>query len=240
MTNNVLGLNKQAADIILSFPRFTRIRVVSHYDADGISAAAILCKALYRQGYDFHASLMRNPFIQGLERVKKEHNKLVVFCDMGSGQIELVEQFDGKIIIIDHHQYLKSETSDHVLQINANLCGMNGNYEACGASLSYGVAKTLDPKNVDLIPLALSGVTGDKQYIGGIRGYNKTVLEEGVHQGLLKPFVGVKLYGESLFDALYHSVDPYYSDLSVNEKEIKSLLKQLHIYKDTSIGDLED
>ena len=239
MAPDLSKLCKKTASIISSLPKHTRIRVVSHYDADGISAAGIICKALYREGYDFHASLMRNPFTHGLERVKKEENDLVIFADMGSGQIETIEQFKCRVIIIDHHQCLKNETSKDIVQINSNLCGVDGNYEACGASLSYSVVKALDSKNIDLSPLALAGVIGDKQYIGGIRGYNKTILDEAVKKGLLKQDIGVKLYGVSLFDALYYSVDPYYSGLSGDKNEIDKLLERLHLDKNVKIEELD-
>ena len=174
---NLTKLCKKASEIILSFPKSTRIRVISHYDADGITSAAIICKALHRQGYNFQATLMRNPFDKGLERVSKEDNELIIFSDMGSGQIETIEEMNCKSIIVDHHQFKKEKTSKNVLQINANLCEINGNYEACGATLSYTLVRSIDSKNIDLISLAVTGIAGDKQYIGGIRGYNKTILD---------------------------------------------------------------
>ena len=79
MADKLFELCKKAAGIIRSFPKSTRVRVVSHYDADGITAAAIMCKALYRAGYNFHTTLMRNPFDKGLERVSKEDNELNSF-----------------------------------------------------------------------------------------------------------------------------------------------------------------
>ena len=121
MTEKLEELCNKAAGIIRSFPTRTKIRVISHYDADGITSAAIICKALFRAGYSFHATLMRNPFDKGLERVSKEENDLVIFCDMGSGQIETIEKMSCKSIIVDHHQYLKEKTNDNVLQINSNI-----------------------------------------------------------------------------------------------------------------------
>jgi len=238
--DNLLTLCKKSSEIIQSLPRSTRIRVVSHYDADGISSAAIICKALYRDGYDFHASIMRNPFNKGLERLSKEQNELIIFCDMGSGQIEAIENMHCKTIIIDHHQYLKEKTSENTIQINANLCGMNGNYEACGATISYSLVKTLNPENIDLSPLAMVGATGDKQYIGGFNGYNKTILEEALKNGFLKEFVGIKLYGETLQESLFYSIDPYYIGLSGNNEEINELLKKLKLKMADKIEDLDE
>jgi len=240
MSEKIIELSKKVAKLILSLPKSTKIRVVSHYDADGISSAAIISKSLYRAGYNFHASLMRNPFDKGLERVSKEENELIIFCDMGSGQIETIEKMKCKVIIIDHHQALKEKTSKNVIQINANLCGINGNYEACGATLSYIVAKEIDSKNLDLSSLAIIGATGDKQFIGGFRGFNKKVLDEAIKQGFLKEKICNKLYGESIFDALYYSVDPYYSGISGNKEEILKILKKLNLNKDDKIESLRD
>lgn len=235
MTNKLFKLSQKAADMVLSTPKTTTIRVISHYDADGISAAGLLCTALYRQGYDFHASLMRNPFTQGLERVKQEENELIIFSDMGSGQIPVIEQFNCNVIILDHHQPIREKVREGVIQINANLCGIDGNFEAAGATISYSLAKALDSENDDLAALALTGAIGDKQYIGGLRGYNKSVLTNALEKDIVKKFTGIKLNGDTLFDSLYFSIDPYYPGISGDEKEIDNLLKKLHLERNTKI-----
>ncbi|UCD14633.1 MAG: DHH family phosphoesterase [Thermoplasmatales archaeon] len=238
MSNNISTLNKKAAEIVLSLPEHNVVRVVSHYDADGITSAGIICTALYREGYGFHVTLMRNPFNKGLERLAKEKNELIIFSDMGSGQIENIEKLGCKVIIFDHHQYIKSEAGKNVLQINANTCGVDGNYEACGATLSFSFAKALSPENEDLSSLAIAGAIGDKQHIGGIRGFNKEILQYALEKGFLGEKTGIKLYGDSLFDALYFSIDPYYKALSGNKHEIESTLNNLDIDKNTRIDEL--
>ena len=239
MTINIQKQFEKAAETIQSFSKDTRIRVISHYDADGISAAAIMCKALYRTGYDFHVTLMRNPFDKGLERVSKEENKLIIFCDMGSGQIETIEKIESKSIIIDHHQVTKEKTTDNVLQINANMWEINGNYEACGATLTYGVAKALDQNNSDLIALALVGATGDKQYIGGFKNYNKKLIEDAIKNNLIFEKTSLKFTAKTLSESLYYSIDPYFSKISGNKESIDELIKKLGIKSD-KISDLTD
>jgi len=238
MQQNLEKLCKKASEIIKSYPKKTKIRVVSHYDADGITAAAIICKALYRQGYNFHVTLMRNPFDKGLEKVSKEDNKLIIFTDMGSGQIKTIEQLKSKIIIIDHHQYLKKQTTENILQINANLCQINGNYEACGSTLTLQLAKTLNPENIDLTPLAITGAIGDKQYIGGFQGFNKKIIEQAINKQLISQEIEIKLEGENIEEALYYSVEPYYSELSGDKNKINKLLEKLKIDKNTKINQL--
>jgi len=240
MSEDISELNKVAAELVLSYPKSTRIRVVSHYDADGISAAGILCTALYREGFDFHATLMRNPFNKGLERLAKEKNELIIFSDMGSAQIETIETMGCQAIIFDHHQYLTTKSKKNVLQINANLCGIDGNYEACGSTLSFSFSQTLNENNKDLASLALAGAIGDKQHIGGMKGFNKQILENALRDGFLTEHTSIKLYGESIFDALYFSIDPYYAGFSGNKDEIESFLEELKLDKDTKLADIDN
>lgn len=238
MIEDISQLCQDAASLLRSLPTSSRIRVVSHYDADGIAAAGVLCTAVYRAGYGFHASLMRNPFTKGFDRLKNEQNQLIIFSDMGSGQIETIDSLGCHAIILDHHQYLGAQTSKNIIQINANQCGADGNYEVSGATLSYLFAQALHPANEDLAPLALAGATGDKQFIGGVRGLNKTILEDAVRNGFLTEQTSIKLYGETIADALFYTVDPYYPGLSGNREKIDSFLEQVGIQKTSRVQEL--
>ncbi len=238
MTEDITQAFQDAAVMLRSVPQSRRIRIVSHYDADGIAAAGVLCTAVYRAGYGFHASLMRNPFTKGFDRLRIEKNELIVFSDMGSGQIETIESLGCKAIILDHHQYLTAKTSKNIVQINANLFDSDGNYDVSGATLSYLFATTLDPANEDLAPLALAGATGDKQFIGGFRGLNKTILENALQKGLLTEQTSIKLSGDTIADALYYSVDPYFPGISGNHETIETILEKFHVNKTASISDI--
>ena len=240
MVEDIQRACKRAAAMLQSVPPSSRIRVVSHYDADGISAAGILCTAVHRAGYEFHATLMRNPFTKGFDRLKNEQNELIIFSDMGSGQLETIEQLGCKAIILDHHQFITSDTSKNIIQINSNLFGVDGNYEASGATLSYMFATALDSSNEDLAGLALAGATGDKQFIGGVRGLNKIILETALQKGLLSEKISIKLAGENLADALFFSVDPYYPGVSGNREAIEGILEGLNIEKTMELGKIPD
>ncbi|MFH1100669.1 MAG: DHH family phosphoesterase [Methanobacteriota archaeon] len=241
MKNQVLqDLCTKAAALLQAQSRSTRIRVVSHYDADGIAAAGVLCATLYNHGYDFHATLMRNPFTKGFDRLHQEHNELIIFSDMGSAQIHTIESLHCPAIILDHHQPIKKDTADQIIQINANLCGYDGNYDISGATLAYALAAELGEPTEQITALALAGATGDKQYLGGYRGYNKEILDHATHHKLLQETIGLKLPGDSLTDALYYSIDPYYKGLSGDKHAIETTLKNLHIDGNHSIENLND
>lgn len=240
MAEDITEACTAAVAMLQSVPVSSRIRVVSHYDADGISAAGILCTTLHRAGYEFHATLMRNPFTKGFDRLRTEQNPLVFFADMGSGQIETIEQLGCGAIILDHHQYLRERSSNHVIQINANLFGQDGNYNASGATLSYLFSTTLDPANEDLAALALAGATGDKQFIGGVRGLNKQILSHALQKNILVEQTGIKLYGDTLADALFYSVDPYYPGLSGNREAIEKTLEAMSLDTTTPLPQIPE
>lgn len=238
MTNDIRNACKKAGEKIKSYPKDTKVRVISHYDADGITSAAIICKTLYRAGYNFHATLMRNPFDKGLERISKEENEIVIYSDMGSGQVETIEKMKNDSIILDHHQPHKKETNENVIQINCNHFGINGNYEACGATISYLFSKAFDKNNTDLASLAITGMTGDKQYIGKFKGLNKEIISEAIKNDIVKEKTSIKLSCETIFDSLYYSIDPYYSGISGNKEKIIEILDSFNIDKDKKVKDL--
>lgn len=223
-----------AADWIQKYAPKNRVRIISHYDADGITAAAIITHALKRLGYDFQVSLMRNPFTDGLKKVQKEQNDLIIFTDMGSGQLPLIQKIDAHCIIIDHHQLIEKQPPDNILQINAYQYDINGNYDASGASLSYAVALAIDERNTDLAVYAIAGATGDKQYIGGFTGYNKSLIENAVQQNNVKQKTSVKLNGNTIQEAIYYAVDPFYPTLSGRTQNIIEFLKKLDINPEKS------
>ena len=237
---NIEDILKKAIESLSSIPRSTTVRVVSHYDTDGATAAAILCKALYRRGYDFHATLLKHPFEQELSKINEENNDFIIFSDMGSGQIELIRKFDCPSIIIDHHQPIINEPIvDSTIQINANLVGFDGNYEASGSSVSYLFAKTLDKKNRDLSPLALTGAIGDKQHLGGFSGLNRIIFEEAIADGFIKVEKGkLKIGDKSLAEEISYSVDPYYTFLSGRERNVEKFLKEISIESNKRYNDL--
>ena len=83
-----------------------KIRVTSHLDADGLSAAGIIGKALVREGANFQIRIIRQLEKDFVLDLKKEKTKHLIFSDMGAGQIKLLKEHlpDKEIIILDHHK----------------------------------------------------------------------------------------------------------------------------------------
>jgi RecJ-like exonuclease len=85
ISSSLLEKMKIAENLILSSQS---VRIVSHYDADGITSTAILCTMLLRKGKGFHASIVKELDAKMFSVLSSEENTLTIFSDMGSGQIE--------------------------------------------------------------------------------------------------------------------------------------------------------
>ncbi|MEW5761490.1 MAG: DHH family phosphoesterase, partial [Candidatus Thermoplasmatota archaeon] len=210
------------------------IRVVSHYDPDGICSAAIIAKAFHRLGIKFHITIVRDLNDAVIESIEKEKNKLIIFCDMGSGQIEMVERLNSGVVIFDHHPPIRD--TKKVMQINPYFYGINGTYEATASMLTFLLAICIDDKNWDLIGLAVCGAIGDRQHIGGFKGLNKEYLDKGIEKGYLTEKEGLGLTGLTIKEALRDSVEPCFKEFFAKEKEVENFLKKIKLDGDTAMS----
>jgi len=80
----------EAANLIKSTN--SPIRVISHYDADGLTAGAIMCALLIRQNKRFHISLEHNldPNSEVFLELSNAGPQLKIFLDMGTGQFKSI------------------------------------------------------------------------------------------------------------------------------------------------------
>jgi RecJ-like exonuclease len=235
---------KKASDTIKSFSE--KIRVVSHYDCDGICSAAIITRALVREGKEFHLSLVKQLNEDILSGIAQEKNKLVLFLDMGSGQIENIQKYmlaspekGGPVIIIsDHHQVqgeIKSEFQRRVFHVNPVLFGIEENIS--GAGMTYLIARAMSSANIDLSELGIIGAIGDSQIgaIGedwGLMGLNKEILKDAEKTKKISVERGLRLWGRytrPIHKTLQYSVDPYIPGISDSEPASVHFLQELGI-----------
>jgi len=154
----------KAADVIRDYIRIEgKIRVVSHYDADGLAAAGILGKALNRMRAVFSIRIVKWIDSRLIEELATEEPSLTVFTDLGGGNLDLIEKhLSQQILILDHHETTGKKLKN-VLQVNPHLYGIDGSKEVSGAGVTYLVAKALDEINKDLAPIAVVGALADIQ-----------------------------------------------------------------------------
>jgi len=213
-----------------------RIRVVSHYDADGICSAGIICLTLLRKGLDFHATPSRNLDEDLVRKLNEEGNELVIISDMGSGQLDQVERIKSKVIVIDHHAPLRD--SEKIVQINPHLFGIDGTRGACASTTSLLFALRAREENWDLSALALAGCIADRQHVGGFEGLNEKIFKELQERKLIRVERQLALKNMKLKDAIATSINPYFAGLSGREEEVERMISDLKIDRNLEVREL--
>lgn len=222
MIDDLIRLAEKASNLLLNTAADSKhVRVISHSDADGITAAAIISTALFRSHIPFHTSLVSRFDESVLDVIKSSTADLVVFCDMGSGQPELVDRIEEEVVILDHHRPVGEHSCIHV---NPHLVGFDGSFELSASGVAYFVARAMG-ENTDLSSLAILGALGDKQ---SMIGANRFILDEAVSSGAVKRDYGLMLPDGDLHNVLFGSFEPYF-EFSGNQEMVNEFLSQLNL-----------
>ncbi|WP_298278744.1 DHH family phosphoesterase [Ferroplasma sp.] len=208
------------------------VRVLAHYDGDGVSSSIILLRMLERLDIKYHLSYIKNLDNEGFRVLyEEEANVLNIIVDAGSSQIPAIAGHTN-FIVLDHHFYNKTETSG--ININARDYGINGTREACGATMAYMFALVMDEKNRDLFPFFMSGVMADKQDIGGLSGINRKLFDE---YNTYQTHHTLNMEG-NLLDAITYSIDPFFTGLTGHPDAVKEFLGKIKIDPERNVIDL--
>jgi RecJ-like exonuclease len=241
MLKKVENMVKQARIIAGILESANFIRIISHYDCDGISSASIMVKAFIRAGKNFHLSFVNQLDEKKIEEAAKdakERGMIVMFLDLGSGFLtEIQKHFNDKTtaIICDHHQVKGDIYSKNILHLNPVLYGIEDNIS--GSGVTYIVARAMSEKNRDLSELAITGAIGDAQIgsIGsdwGLMGLNKEILKDAVAEKKIRVDKGLRLFGRTsrpIHKVLEYSIDPYIPGITGSESASVQFLKEIGI-----------
>lgn len=214
-----------------------KIRVISHYDCDGISSASIMTKALVLENKSFHLSMIKQLNRQEIDYLSKTDDAFFIFLDLGAGQLDMIqEKLHGTIIIADHHQPQGEIQQDRdILHINPTHFGITENIS--GSGVTYLIARGINPDNIDLSELAIIGAIGDSQAgsIGadwGVAGLNREILKDAEITNKIKVKRGLRLWGMNtrpLHKVLEYSSDPFIPNISGSESGAVQFLNELGI-----------
>jgi single-stranded-DNA-specific exonuclease len=210
------------------------IRVVSHLDADGLSSAAILIKALSRDSRRYSLSTVHQLDEAVIKQLLKEPYNVIFFTDLGSGQFRLIKKYltTKKVFILDHHQLEEQHEAQNIVHVNPHLFGINGSKEVSGAGVTYLFAKTLNKENANLAHIAIIGAMGDMQEDRGFEKLNSQILEDSKKAGKIKVITGIRVFGAQTRPL--HKVIEYSSEYPIpgvtgNESASLMFLQQLGI-----------
>jgi len=210
------------------------IRVVSHLDADGLTSASIIGRALHRRGAEFRIRNVKQIDTPLLEELGNEAATPIVFSDLGSGNLDLLKSTfkNVDVIVLDHHEP-EGETFPRLCQVNPHLYGFEGAREISSSGVCYLVAKALDGSNTDLATMAVVGALGDmqdkfeKRSLGGL---NEGIVRDAVDAGYLRVEEDLLLYGREtrpLHKALAYTTNPFLPGLSGEEDKCLAFLTSI-------------
>ncbi len=224
----------RAAEKTLSFD--SSIRIFSHHDADGVSAASILAISLARAELPFQITIINEMKDSVYEAMEKEGDGLVIFSDIGSGDADKLEKVDADVIVLDHHRPLDGKFD--IIEINAHRYGVDGTKEASGSTMAFLFALAIDGGNLDLAHLSLSGSTGDRQHVGGFQGINKKIAELAVDEGILTISRGLNLPDLPLAESVASSYSPFFREISGRPDKAKELIESLKLNPKKRLSEL--
>lgn len=212
------------------------IHVFSHLDADGVAAAGIIGKALFRLDARFRIRITQWIDEKIIGEILSEKPQLVILSDFGSGYIDLLNEkvADFKVVILDHHQIAGEETVNFV-HVNPHRHEIDGARDISGSGVAYFVAKAIDKINMDLAPVAVVGALGDLQdkydqrMLGGI---NEKIVEDATKTGLLTVEKDLVFFGREtrpIHRTLASTTNPFIPGVSGEEDKSLAFLASLDI-----------
>ena len=213
------------------------IHVFSHLDADGVAAAGVMGKALYRLDAKFRIRVMQWVDEKIIGEIVADKPQLVVLTDFGSGYLELLNEKipDFKVVILDHHQITDKVDNANFVQVNPHEYGLDGATDVSGSGVAYFVAKAMNSRNVDLAPIALVGALGDMQDKYDQRKLcclNEIMVNDGVAAGLVKVEKDLTFFGREtrpIYKTLATTTNPFIPGLSGEEDKSLAFLASLDI-----------
>ncbi len=202
------------------------VRIISHRDADGITAGAILAKAIAREGGSFQLSIVKQVSEELIKELAEERREIYVFSDLGSGSIELIDKYldFATVVVIDHHPPEKESFSveSHLL-VNPVPFGANSVRDLSGSGAAYFVAKEMNRDNRELAYIAIVGAVGDMQEIDGtFHGMNLDIIEDGKKLGILEVRKELRLFGREsrpLRQMLAYATNPEIPEITGDERK---------------------
>jgi len=215
------------------------VRVISHFDCDGITSASILTKTLSRLDKKFSLKIVKGLTAEIInEELKRQPNEILIFSDLGSSNLEHFQNTSGPVFILDHHEINKDDLNKNIKILNPHLTEDPEANDCTGAGVCYLFAKALDKNNTDLANIAIIGLIGDR-HESNLSKINKTIINDAENLTMKK---GLVLYPATrpLRRALEYSTSPYIPGVTGNGDGALELLRETGISYEKSLLELSE
>ncbi len=210
---------KEIAEKFLEIAEKKEIKIISHFDTDGITSASIMIKTLKKMDKKFSLTIVKSLNEQFIKKLPKD--KLILFLDLASGSLSHIKNSDLEdVFIIDHHEINSAIMPKNVKMINPQL---SNKQKISGSGLTYLFCKEIEKDTKELAKLAVLGMIGDslEKEIGFL---NHGILEESSIQKKR----GLLIYPSTrpVNRVLEYSSNPYIPEVTGNFKGVLELLRE--------------
>ena len=224
---------RNAAEAFNQVDKKEVIRVISHLDADGISACAIMIKLLNVENRKYSVSVVQQLNKAVLSQLALEPYNCFIFTDIGSGAVRDIKEIlkDKKVFILDHHS-ISDEEFGSILFVNPHHCGIDGGKEISGAGVVFKFACAVDKSMEELAHVAIIGAIGDLQEQNGFLRLNDEILRIAIEKNKIQVKKGLRIFGtqtKPLHKALEYCTDPYIPGVSGSESGAIQFLYQIGV-----------
>ena len=197
------------------------IQIISHFDTDGITSAAIMVQDLKRLDKKFSLRIVKSLEEQFIYDLPK--GKLTLFLDLASGSLNHIEESKlEEVFIIDHHELIQN-IPEKVTIVNSELHDKQKMSCSC---LTYLFCKEIDEKNKEFAKLGILGMIGD-MLEKEIDKLNNGILDDGEIQRKR----GLVIYPSTrpLNRTLEFSSNPYIPKVTGDIKGVLELLREVEL-----------
>ncbi len=227
------GLQTKFDKAVALLEEYDKFRIVTHYDADGISAAAVISRMLMKSAKGFHCT-----FVHSFPE-KIPEDLPMIFTDIGASHTSTISELDVPVIVLDHHRVEEvAEDKKDKIFINPHEFDIDGAQEVSGGTLAFVLAISYDDNNWGKAIYGLAGAAADKQNIDGFKGLNKDILDEALERGALKIEKGLRIDGKDIREALIYSCDPYFPGVSGRTNKIEGMLQDIDLDPATPVDEI--
>lgn len=211
-----------------------QIRIVSHLDSDGISAAALLVKLCQLKGIQHSLSILPQLDENNLIKLSKEQYSYFIFADIGSGQISLINHLmkDKTVLILDHHLPEKVQPNQNITHINPHNFNINGSQDISGSGVVYLFCRAIHEGIKDFAYIPIIGAMGDVQERDGFSSLNQEILQDALNSKKVRTQKGLKIFGlqtRPLYKLLQYSSDLHLPGISNSESGSIQFLQEIGI-----------
>jgi RecJ-like exonuclease len=211
---------KSAIERIDSLSEKKPIKVISHFDTDGITSAAIFSRALSKWNKHFSLEILKSLEKHHIDSLPEDH--ILIFLDLASNSLDYLKEKKTEIFILDHHE-ITQDIPENVTMINPVI---DHTEQISSAAICYLFAKSISSNRKDLANLAnlaVIGMVGDilEKNIG--KTYDEILkdAETTIKKGLL-----VYPSTRPLDRTLEYSSSPYIPGVTGSYRGVLELLRE--------------